>query len=110
LGLKAVALYKKVASQDPHNHEQFLADFHSGKFQLVVGTEETVRGLDFKDLEHVYLMEVPKNVEEYVHLAGRVGRQGKVGTVTTVVSKDPAGEEKRILLQYRRLSIPFEQI
>ncbi|XP_031549404.1 DEAD-box ATP-dependent RNA helicase 47A-like isoform X2 [Actinia tenebrosa] len=110
MGFKAAALYRKIASQNPLNHEHFLADFHSGKIQLVVGTEETVRGLDFKDLEHVYLMEVPKNTEEYLHLAGRVGRQGKEGTVTTIVSKDPRGGERRMLLQYRRLAVPFQQI
>ncbi|KAK3754834.1 hypothetical protein QZH41_011315, partial [Actinostola sp. cb2023] len=110
LGLQAVALYKKVATQNPDNHQQFLSDFHSGKFQLVVGTEETVRGLDFKDLEHVYLIEVAKNVEEYLHLAGRVGRQGKMGTATTIVSGDISGEERRMLLQYRRLGVGFQQV
>ena len=110
LGFQAVALYRKIASQNPTAHQQFLADFHSGRIQLVVGTEETVRGLDFKDLEHVYLLEVPKNVEEYLHLAGRVGRQGKEGTVTTIVAKVPRGEERRMLLQYRRLVVSYKQV
>lgn len=111
LGLQAVALYKKIATQNPSNHETFLMDFKSGKFQLVVATEETVRGLDFQELQHVYLMEVAKNVEEYLHLAGRVGRQGRRGTVTTIVSGDKeTGEERRMLLQYRRLGVPFKHV
>lgn len=110
LGIHAVSLYRKIATQSPASHEAFLSDFHSGKFQIVVGTGETVRGLDFKDLEHVYLTDVPKNVGEYLHLAGRVGRQGKPGTVTTIVSRDVSGEERRMLLQYRRLGVSFKQV
>ena len=110
LGLNAVALYRKVANQDPEEFEQFLMQFRTGRIDIVVGTEETVRGLDFKDLDHVYLMEVPKNVDEYLHLAGRVGRQGRPGTATTLVSQGDQREERRIRLEYRRLELPFEEI
>ena len=110
LGLNAVALYRKVANQDPEEFEQFLMQFRTGQTDIVVGTEETVRGLDFKDLDHVYLMEVPKNIDEYLHLAGRVGRQGRPGTATTLVSQGDQREERRIRLEYRRLELPFEEI
>ena len=110
LGLNAVALYKKVANQDPGEFRDFLEQFRTGKIDIVVGTEETVRGLDFKELDHVYLMEVPKNIDEYLHLAGRVGRQGRPGTATTVVSVEDPRDERRIKLEYRRLELPFEEI
>ena len=110
LGLNAVALYQQVANQNPAEFEQFLNLFSTGKIQVVVGTEETVRGLDFKELDHVFLMEVPKNVDEYLHLSGRVGRQGRCGTTTTFVSKAVQGEERRLLLEYRRLGLNFEKI
>ena len=110
MGLNAVALYRKVANQDPEEFEQFLMQFRTGQIDIVVGTEETVRGLDFKDLDHVYLMEVPKNIDEYVHLAGRVGRQGRPGTATTLVSQGDQREERRIRLEYRRLELAFEEI
>lgn len=110
LGLNAVALYKKVANQDPDEFRDFLEQFRTGKIDIVVGTEETVRGLDFKELDHVYLMEVPKNIDEYLHLAGRVGRQGRPGTATTVVSVGDPRDERRIKLEYRRLELPFEEI
>ena len=110
LGINAVALYQKVSNQDPVEFEHFLSQFQSGEIQIVVGTEETVRGLDFKDLDHVYLTEVPRNVDEYLHLAGRVGRQGRAGTATTLVSKGVLGEDRRIKLHYRRLGVPFDEI
>lgn len=110
LGINAVALYKQVANQDHEEYKKFLTDFRTGKINVVVGTEETVRGLDFKELNHVYLTEVAKNIDEYLHLAGRVGRQGRPGTATTLVSTKDPREEIRMKLEYRRLQLPFEQI
>lgn len=110
LGINAIALYKQVANQDHEEYKKFLTDFRTGKINVVVGTEETVRGLDFKELSHVYLTEVAKNIDEYLHLAGRVGRQGRPGTATTLVSTKDPREEIRMKLEYRRLQLPFEQI
>ena len=110
LGIKAVALYQEIAGQDPVKFEKFMFQFHSGEIQIVVGTEETVRGLDFRELDHVYLTEVPRNASEYMHLAGRVGRQGYAGTATTLVSNIALGEERRIRLHYRRLGVPYDEV
>lgn len=110
LGLNAVALYQKVANQDPEEYEKFLAEFQTGQINIVVGTEETVRGLDFKELDHVYLTEVARNIDAYLHLAGRVGRQGRPGTATTLVSVQNPRDEKRMQMEYRRLNLPFERI
>lgn len=110
LGINAVALYKMVANQDHEEYKKFLSEFQTGQINVVVGTEETVRGLDFKELDHVYLTEVAKNIDEYLHLAGRVGRQGRPGTATTLVSTRNPREEIRMKLEYRRLELPFEHI
>lgn len=110
LGLNAVALYQKVANQDPEEYEKFLTEFQTGQINVVVGTEETVRGLDFKELDHVYLTEVARNIDAYLHQAGRVGRQGRPGTATTLVSVRNPRDEKRMQIEYRRLNLPFERI
>lgn len=110
LGLNAVALYQKVANQDPEEYEKFLTEFQTGQINVVVGTEETVRGLDFKELDHVYLTEVARNIDAYLHQAGRVGRQGRPGTATTLVSVRNPRDEKRMQMEYRRLNLPFERI
>lgn len=110
LGLNAVALYQKVANQDPEEYEKFLTEFQTGQINVVVGTEETVRGLDFKELDHVYLTEVARNIDAYLHQAGRVGRQGRPGTATTLVSVRNPRDENRMQMEYRRLNLPFERI
>ena len=105
-GMKAVALHMKTLS--PLEYKEFLSDFKSGGAQLVIGTEETVRGLDFTWLNMVYLMEVPRNVSEYLPLCGRVGRLGRPGRTVVFVNGDQ--ELKRLLLHYSRLKVKGSQI
>lgn len=100
-GVKATALYSKML--DYREYPKFVADFESGRIEMAVGTEETVRGLDFLWLGSVYLMEVPRSAAEYLHLCGRVGRQGKSGRAVVLV--EGATEEKRILRQYAALGV-----
>ena len=81
------------------------AYFFVGKISVVVASEEEVRGLDFKDLEHVFIFDVPRTAEEYLHLAGRVGRLGKEGMVTTVIAELHDTGLQRLLGIYKRLGI-----
>ena len=47
----------------------------------MIATPNSVRGLDFPALTHVYAMYLPfDDPREYVHLAGRVGRVGQMGS------------------------------
>ena len=66
---------------------QFLAELKRGDIDVVVSTEQTVRGLDYCFVDTVFLMEVPRNAQEYIHLAGRVGRMGRRRSV--VGDNDP---------------------
>ena len=96
MGIRARPLYKEVI--EIGNYHKFLKSFKNGDIEIVVGTEETVRGLDFTFVETLYLMEVPRNANEYLHLAGRVGRIYNKGLVVTFV-----GEEKRDFARLQRL-------
>jgi len=47
----------------------------------MLATPNSVRGLDFPALTHVYTLYLPMDdPREYVHLAGRVGRIGQMGS------------------------------
>jgi len=58
-------------------------DFKSNKNSVMLATANSVRGLDFERLTHVYTLYLP-DPREYLHLAGRVGRIGQLGSVTGV--------------------------
>jgi hypothetical protein len=85
------------------------------KATLLVGTTATTRGIDLDGLTHVFIIGVPggphvngKSVDEYIHLAGRVGRFGNTGKVITVVSTDLEGEKMiRILRPTRPVLFPY---
>ena len=61
-GLKSAALYINLL---PELYEQFIAKLKRGEIDVIVGTERTVRGLDFCFVDTVFLMEVPRNAQEY---------------------------------------------
>ncbi len=57
--------------------------FKRGETSVMLATPNSVRGLDFADLTHVYTLYLPTDdPREYVHLAGRVGRIGQMGSVS----------------------------
>lgn len=56
--------------------------FKKGDLSVLLATPNSIRGLDFPALTHVYTLFLPANdPREYLHLAGRVGRIGQQGSV-----------------------------
>jgi ATP-dependent RNA helicase DeaD len=59
------------------------------KTNVLVATDVAARGLDIKDVSHVYNYDVPKTPKEYIHRVGRTARAGKNGdAVTLLTSRD----------------------
>jgi superfamily II DNA/RNA helicase len=62
---------------------EIMEQFKNNETSVMLATANSVRGLDFPALTHVYTMYLPKDdPREYVHLAGRVARVGQEGCVT----------------------------
>lgn len=55
---------------------------------LLVSTLASTRGLDLPELTHVFILGLLDNgaVDQYLHVAGRVGRFGRSGRVISVVA------------------------
>ena len=75
-----------------------MESFKKGDISVLLATPNSIRGLDFPELTHVYTLFLPINdPREYLHLAGRVGRigqqgsvRGQGGRVTTILDQDEA--------------------
>ncbi|WP_078083343.1 DEAD/DEAH box helicase [Microbulbifer mangrovi] len=67
-----------------------LADFKSGKVQILVATDIAARGIDIDQLPQVVNFDLPNVPEDYVHRIGRTGRAGASGQAVSLVSADEA--------------------
>jgi ATP-dependent RNA helicase DDX21 len=63
--------------------EVTLSRFKDHKFSVLVATDVASRGLDIPNVDLVIQVEPPKDVETYIHRAGRTARAGKAGTCIT---------------------------
>lgn len=53
---------------------------------ILVSTDLASRGIDFSDVTHVIIYEMPDNIEDYIHRCGRTGRAGRRGQVTAFLT------------------------
>jgi superfamily II DNA/RNA helicase len=56
-----------------------LQRFKDDDFQLLVCSDVAARGLDIKDVSHVFNYDVPMSADDYIHRIGRTGRAGSTG-------------------------------
>jgi len=67
-----------------------LEDFHHKQHsKFLICTDVAARGLDIKNVSHVYNYDIPKSSNDYIHRIGRTARAGKEGEAISIVcSKD----------------------
>lgn len=78
-----------------------MEQFKTNQTSVMLATPNSVRGLDFPALTHVYTMYLPMDdPREYLHLAGRVGRVGHrvEGRVISVLQETEA-DKMNVLAQ-----------
>ena len=75
--------------------------------ELYIMPVSGMRGLHLQDVEYVIVTVPPKTMDEYLHVAGRTGREGNSvrGTVVTLVNYD---ELKRMQSWQTPLNIQYE--
>ena len=73
-----------------------LADFKSGKTNILIATDIAARGIDIPALSHVINYDIPDHPEVYVHRIGRTGRAGLEGTSISFCCIDEMNQLKGI--------------
>ncbi|MEK6925270.1 MAG: DEAD/DEAH box helicase [Nanoarchaeota archaeon] len=82
--IDAIAIHGGLAQ---NKRSRIMEQFHSSKALILVCTDVAARGLDIKNVSHVYNFDVPKTSTDYVHRIGRTARAGKDGIAITIVSQ-----------------------
>ncbi|OZC01664.1 DEAD/DEAH box helicase [Rubricoccus marinus] len=70
--------------------------FRNGQVKILVGTDVAARGLDVDHVSHVFNVDLPIDIEAYVHRVGRTGRAGRSGTALSFVTPGERGLIERI--------------
>jgi ATP-dependent RNA helicase RhlE len=105
-GIPALAIH---GNKSQGARTRALAEFKSGKLQVLVATDIAARGIDISELPHVVNYELPNVPEDYVHRIGRTGRAGSEGEASSLVCVD----EHKLLRDIERLikrEIPVVQV
>jgi len=82
-----------------------LEQFNAGKINMLVASAVASRGLDVKEVTHVFNYDLPQDPQEYIHRVGRTARAGESGKAITLLS-DRDHEAFRLIL--RRYRVPVK--
>ena len=80
-------------------------DFHNGNLQYLLSTDIAARGLHFDDITHIININLPEEINEYLHRAGRCGRNDNKGVCISLVTEN---ELKNITNIEKRFKIKFK--
>lgn len=82
--INAQSIFGTASKEDRKNA---MEGFRSGKYKLLVASDLAARGLDIAGVSHIFNLDLPEDHKEYLHRAGRTGRQGIAGTCISIVTE-----------------------
>ncbi|QDS75673.1 ATP-dependent RNA helicase dbp2 [Venturia effusa] len=74
-----------------------LNEFKTGKSPIMVATDVASRGIDVKNITHVFNYDYPNNSEDYVHRIGRTARAGTKGTAITLFTMENSKQARDLV-------------
>jgi len=77
--------------------EKVMENFHKGISRVLVATDVAARGLDIKNVTHIFNYDIPKDAVDYANRIGRTARAGKSGKAISLLSRDDHGSFTRII-------------
>ena len=67
-----------------------LQRFKDGEINILVCSDVAARGLDIKNVSHIFNFDTPWHPDDYIHRIGRTGRAGATGRAFTFVTPEDA--------------------
>ncbi|WP_346916093.1 DEAD/DEAH box helicase [Clostridium sp.] len=69
-----------------NQRQKTMLDFKAERVNLLVSSDLSARGLDIEDVTHIFNIDLPEDMNTYVHRSGRTARGDKSGTVISIIS------------------------
>jgi ATP-dependent RNA helicase DeaD len=82
-GLDAEGIHGSAEKSD---RKKIMDDFRSGKLRLLVASDLAARGLDIKEVSHIFNLDFPEDPQNYLHRVGRTGRAGLSGVAISLAT------------------------
>ena len=79
-GCAVVAIH---GDRDMRDRLAALKAFTNGRAKIMVATDVAARGIDIPNVAHVINLDLPTDLDSYIHRIGRTGRAGRHGVATS---------------------------
>jgi ATP-dependent RNA helicase DeaD len=96
-GINATELHGGLSQQ---RREDVMESFHQGMTKILVATDVAARGLDIKNVTHIFNYSIPKSAEDYTNRIGRTARAGESGKAISLLSRDDHDSFRRIVRSF----------
>jgi len=103
-GINAMPLHGGLSQNQRNN---IMQKMHASKIHILVATDIAARGLDIRNLSHIYNYNIPKTSKEYIHRIGRTARMGDKGIAINLLDERDHDNMRKILNDH---SIRIENI
>ncbi|CAM3465958.1 ATP-dependent RNA helicase SrmB [Paraphotobacterium marinum] len=80
------------------SRNKVITEFDCEKSTILISTDLSARGIDFKDISHVINFDLPYTGDTYVHRIGRTARAGKKGNAISLVE----AHDQRLIEKFSR--------
>lgn len=106
-GYNANALHGDMSQ---NQRDAVMKSFREKTLQALVATDVAARGIDVNNISHVINVNLPDEIENYVHRSGRTARAGKSGISLALVTKKELYKIRQIekinKIEFTRVNIP----
>jgi len=92
-GINASAIHGGMSQ---NKRSQSLDALKNQTTDVLVATDVAARGLDIKNVTHIYNYDVPKTPKEYIHRIGRTARAGANGAAVTLLTQRDHDNFRRV--------------
>ena len=92
-GINALAIHGGMSQ---HSRSKSLDALKNETTDVLVATDVAARGLDIKNVTHVYNYDVPPTPKEYIHRIGRTARAGENGNAVTLLTERDHDNFRRV--------------
>ena len=88
-------------NQDKQEKKTAIEHFKSGKVQYLLATDVAARGLQIDNVETVINVNLPEESKEYLHRAGRCGRNGQEGLCVSIITENELNKIKKYQKEFK---------